>query len=253
MKEITQGQIDDAKRSLSEALTGDISRLEPVCAGLLSNNVADGLQKSGRLDEVRTLAEQAINYYQQSLPADDPIYLGPLEKLATADLEQGMTGRARDAMRRMQMIHTTDPQGRVLLLYVNGCLLKREGRSREAESQLTGALSALADAGKQNSADGATIRGELANLYVQEHSSRQTVQSNVLCGLQISTPRISTVALSASVLLASGLRTVLGSTHFAQNQKHSPIPVIWRTADGCQCRADRPCQPRKSVPSSHSR
>src|SRR6185312_17454101 len=65
LEQLTQGQIDDAKRSLSEALTRDISRLEPVCAGLLPNNVASGLQMWGRLDEARTFAEQAINYYQK--------------------------------------------------------------------------------------------------------------------------------------------------------------------------------------------
>src|SRR6185437_6589955 len=103
--------------------------------------------------------EQAINYYQKSLPADHPIYLGALGILATVDLEKGITGRAREVIRRMQMIHATDPQDRMVLLYVSGCLLRHEGRSQEAESQLTGALSAFADAGKQSSADDAAIRG----------------------------------------------------------------------------------------------
>jgi tetratricopeptide (TPR) repeat protein len=50
------------------------------------------------------------------------------------------------------------------------------------------ALSALADAGKQNSADGAAIRGALANLYLQEHRYREAA---AILSTALATPSLS--------------------------------------------------------------
>jgi hypothetical protein len=165
-QQIARGQLDDAKRSVAESLQGDGG--EPLCAGLLLNNLAAGLQVAGRLDEARTFADRAIECYQRSLPADDPTYLRPLQIVATVDLLQGMTGRAREVFRRMQVTRVGDSSDRLLLLWISGSLLEREGRKQEAELALIDARSALADAGRENSADAASIWGQLARLYLHE-------------------------------------------------------------------------------------
>jgi len=170
-EQIAGGRLDDAKRSVDETLSQ--VPIEPVCAGLLSNNLAAALQIAGRLDEARVFAERAIAQFQKSLAADDSAYLRPLQIIATVDLLQGMTGKAREVFRRMQAIRATDPSDRVLLLWISGSLLEREGRKQEAESALIAARAALSDAGRQNSADAASICGQLACLYLHERRYRE--------------------------------------------------------------------------------
>lgn len=185
-EQIARGQLDDAKRSVADSVNGPLGR-EPVCAGLLANALAARLQMAGRLDEARTFAEQAIKYFQRSLPEDDPALLPPLHILVTIDLLQGMTGRAREAFRRMQVIGMTKARDRVLVLWVSASLLEREGRAQEAESALIGALSALSDAGRQDSADAATIKGQLARLYIhkKQYGDAAAAVNNALATLNL--------------------------------------------------------------------
>jgi tetratricopeptide (TPR) repeat protein len=167
--QIASGDLDNTKPSVTDSLNGDLGRAEPVCAGLLANTLAAGLQIAGRLDEARMFAEQAIEYFQRTLPEGAPAYLPPLHILATIDLLQGMTGRAREVYRRMQAIRTTSPGDRALLLWINASLLEHEGRRQEAESALRDVSSILSDAGRRNSADAASTQGQLACLYLGEH------------------------------------------------------------------------------------
>jgi tetratricopeptide (TPR) repeat protein len=166
--QIAQGQIDDAMHAVSQILAGDSSGREPACLALVSNNLAAGLQMSGRLKEARTFAEQAIKYFGRAFPADDPVYLAPLHILATMDLEQGLTAGARQVFIRMQNIGTTQLQDRMLVLSISASLLLGEGSRQEAESQFNEALSAISQARKQNSADAVLIRVQLAYSCLQE-------------------------------------------------------------------------------------
>lgn len=167
--QIARGEIDDAMHTVSKAPANHSAGGEAVCAGLLSNSLAAGLQISGRLEEARTFAEQAIKYFERSLPADDPVYLAPLHILATIDLEQGLTAKARQLFLQMQNIPSNDPHDRVLVLVIGASLLVREGRKQEAESRFKEALLAVSQGGKQNGADAVVICGQLAYVYLQEH------------------------------------------------------------------------------------
>lgn len=174
-KQIAAGRLTEAQRGVLDALDTASNRLERVCAGLLLNNLAAGLQMSGRLDEARTYAERAVKQYQTALPASDSAYLAPLHTIATVDLEQGQTTRARQVLLKMRHVYATDPEDRVLILTLGASLLVREGKHEEAKSQFLNALSALTEAGKQNSADASTIRGQLACLYLQEQRFHEAV------------------------------------------------------------------------------
>jgi tetratricopeptide (TPR) repeat protein len=167
--QIARGDLDNAKRSVAQSLNSELGRAEPVCAALLANILASGLEIAGSLDEARMFAARAIEHFQRSLPADDSAFLPPLHILATVDLLQGMTGKAREVYCRMQAVHATTPGDRVLLLWINASLLEREGRIQEAESALIGVLSILSDTGRRNSADAASTLGQLACLYLGEH------------------------------------------------------------------------------------
>jgi tetratricopeptide (TPR) repeat protein len=176
-KQIAQRQIESAEHTVSQALTDDIGRLEPVCAALLSNNLASRLQLSGRLDEARAFAERALNSLQRVLPPDDHAYFAPLHILATLDLEQGLTGRAREVFLRMQNIRATEPQDRVRILFIGAVLLIREGNVQDAESRLRAALTALSEGGGgENSADAASLKGELAYVYLQERRYKEAAE-----------------------------------------------------------------------------
>lgn len=176
-KQIAQRQIESAEHTVSQALTDDIGRLEPVCAALLSNNLASAFQLSGRLDEARTFAERALNSLQRVLPPEDHAYFAPLHILATVDLEQGLTGRAREVFLRMQNIRATQPQDRVRILFIGAALLIREGNIQDAESRLRAALAALSEGGRENSADAASLKGELAYVYLQERHYKEAAET----------------------------------------------------------------------------
>jgi len=167
--QVVRGAVDDAQRVVSGQLTDSLSRTEPTCAGLLYSNIAAGLQRSGRLDEAEHFAERAIAHFQVDLPPDDRVYLRPLEILASVDLAQQRIAKARDVFRRMQMVRLADPSDRVLILSTGCALLELEEKWEQAALQLTGALSALIEAGKRDSADHATMLGELATVYIHEN------------------------------------------------------------------------------------
>ena len=166
-RQISQGALDEAQHSLFQALNGD-ARSEPICAGLLFNNVAAGLEIAGRLDQAVQFAEKSITYFQQGLPDDDPAYLPAFNILASALLAKGFIGRTREVLLQMQRIHTTNSHDRVLILCIGGNLFQREGKTKEAESDYTRALSAISGTGLENSTEAATVRVELATVYIED-------------------------------------------------------------------------------------
>lgn len=163
-----RGQLDDAVHIVSDATREGQNRLQPRCAGLLSNNLAAFLEVSGRLNEALIFSERAIAYFQESVPVNDPAYLRPLNMMATVYLELGFTRKADEVLQRMRSIPPNTSADRRLIEYVNGIVLQREGRLAEAESYYR---EALGDAGNDQIEAGsgeAAIRGQLASLYLEE-------------------------------------------------------------------------------------
>lgn len=163
-----QGGADEASRILSSAIGPGQSGLQPHCAGVLSNNVAALFLMSGRLNEARLFADRAVAYFQKCLPVDDANYLGPLHVLATVDLELGSTRAADEVLRKMLEIRAISTEDRTLVDFMSGAVLQREGRLQEAESHYLAAVGELTGAGRETSAEGLAIWGQLASLYLQD-------------------------------------------------------------------------------------
>ncbi|MGC2657442.1 MAG: tetratricopeptide repeat protein [Bryobacteraceae bacterium] len=69
----------------------------------------------------------------------------------------------------MRMIRALTTEDRVLLDQMAGAVLQREGKLEEAGSHYRAVLVELTGAGREASADGVAIRGQLASLYLQDH------------------------------------------------------------------------------------
>jgi tetratricopeptide (TPR) repeat protein len=123
---------------------------------------------SGRLAEAERFAERSVTILEKSLPPGDPVLLSPLQILAAAQFEQGKTGMAREAFKRMQSIRSVRPQDRALLHGMAGVLLQAEGRHREAESDYLAAMSDWEEAGLGATADAGAVLNSLASLYMRE-------------------------------------------------------------------------------------
>ena len=162
---------------VASALADELTRLPPVCAGLLLSKLAATLQISGRPKEAEAFAVRAITYFEKKLPPDDPVYLDPLQVLAGVRFEQGMIGKAREAFRRMQAVRAETPHARVLVHGMSAALLHVERRWKEAESEYEQTLAALTDAGKENTGDTAAVLNELAALYVEEHREQEALMT----------------------------------------------------------------------------
>ena len=165
---ISTGKLDEAQQFTSAAVASNTAPLEPGCAGLLLNDVATAMQVSGRLEEAVTLAERAVNYFEKSLAPDDPAYLAPLHVIASYQLMHGMTSRAREVLQRKQQTRVASPRDRALLHEISGAVLEQEGKWSDAETQYIVAVSEWSKAGKENSADAASLHGQLAIVYYQQ-------------------------------------------------------------------------------------
>jgi tetratricopeptide (TPR) repeat protein len=168
LQDLANGRVAKAQRVALETLSGDPSRLEPVCAGLLLNEAAVASLQSGRLAEARELAEKSITHLQQGVAPGDPVYLRPLNLLASVYLSEGCTRKAVETLRRMETLRVTSPQDRALIREIRAAVLQREHRNEEAEMNYMAALAALSDAGKQDSACAAAVQRSLAYLYLRD-------------------------------------------------------------------------------------
>jgi tetratricopeptide (TPR) repeat protein len=149
-KEVADGQLEQADRTISAALANGPSPLTPQCAGLILSQLAKAMLMSGRLRQAEASALAALDYFAKSLPPEDPAYLEPLYALATARFEQGMIGKAREAFQRMQAVRADSPRARVVIHTMGGDLLQMKGALKEAEAEYLQALSATADTWNEN-------------------------------------------------------------------------------------------------------
>jgi hypothetical protein len=98
IEQATMGQLREAETALAEAMGNSTNRHEPACGGLLLNNLATILYLSGRLAEAEVFAERSVSTLEPVLGPNTTGLLRPLHVLASARLEQGKIGKAREAL-----------------------------------------------------------------------------------------------------------------------------------------------------------
>jgi len=161
----TSGQLDKAEALLSTAL---VTSSEDSCKGLVLNNMAALMSVSERFVEAEQFAERSIRILSKNYPSDDLALLRPLQILAGARLEQGKTGKAREALNKMRSIRVERPEDRELFHAMAAAQFHAEGKPMEAESEYLAAVSASEEAGRGSNADaGAELTG-LGALYIEE-------------------------------------------------------------------------------------
>src|SRR5262249_13390720 len=167
-RSIAAGALDEAERALrnlAEESAGKGGR----CAAALVGNVSAAMQAAGRLREALAWASKALAYLDlESYSPESPARAVPLYVIASVQLEQGMTGRARETYRKMQRIRDEIPNERFLVHGIGASLAQIERKWSEAESEYRLAAELLASSGKGRSADFASVLAGLATVYLNE-------------------------------------------------------------------------------------
>jgi tetratricopeptide (TPR) repeat protein len=166
IEQATTGQLREAETALAEAMGNSTNRQEPACGGLLLNNLATILYLSGRLAEAEVFAERSVSTLEPVLGPNTTGLLRPLHVLASARLEQGKIGKAREALTKMRRIPLERAEDRMLVHGAAAVLFHAEGRFTDSESEFRSALVAWERAGKPSGAEVASLLGGLASLYL---------------------------------------------------------------------------------------
>jgi tetratricopeptide (TPR) repeat protein len=156
----------EVENLLSAALVTD--RHDPVCGGLIMNNIAALLFASGRVAEAKAMATRSVHNFEERFPPDDPVLLRPLQILAATQFEQGETARSRETFQKMKAIRATRPEDRELVNAMAASLLEAEGRWKEAEFQYAAAIQELKDDGRGDTSDAGSLLNGIGGLYVKE-------------------------------------------------------------------------------------
>jgi tetratricopeptide (TPR) repeat protein len=162
------GRANEAEEELSAMLTQNIIGVGPACAGLSLGNLAALMEVSGRFVEAERFAERAVTILEGVAGPKSAALLRPLQILASARLEQGKVGSARQAFQKMQTIPDDRPDSRALVHGLGAILLETEGNSTEAEGEYRETLNALEQAGRGNTADAASGLLYLGGLYIKD-------------------------------------------------------------------------------------
>ena len=163
------GHLNKAEALLAAAPAGLITSSEDSCEGLILTNMAALMSVSGRIIEAEQLAERSIRILSSKYPPGDLALLRPLQILAGARLEQGKTGKAREALDKLRSIRAERPEDRELVHAIAAAQLHAEGKNMEAESEYLAAICASEEAGRGNDADAGAVLTGLGALYIQEH------------------------------------------------------------------------------------
>jgi len=156
----------EAETALADAVENGANRHEPACRGLLLNNLATILYLSGRLAEAEAIAARSVSALEPALGPDATELLRPLRVLASARLEQGKVGKAREALTKMRRIPLERAEDRMLVRGAAAVLFQAEGRFTESESEFQSALIEWERAGNPAGAEGASLFAGLASLYL---------------------------------------------------------------------------------------
>jgi len=167
IEQATMGQLREAETALATAMGDSTKRHEPACGGLLLNNLATVLYLSGRLAEAEVFAERSVSTLEPVLGPNTTGLLGPLHVLASARLEQGKIGKAREAIIKMRRIPLERAEERMVVHGAVAVLFQAEGRFTDSESEFRSALVEWERAGKPSGAEVASLFGGLASLYLR--------------------------------------------------------------------------------------
>ena len=143
----------EAERVVREELPEGTTGRPASCAVGLLGDVAAAMQAAGRLNEAQAFARKALAYLDESGSPENPLRLAPLHILASVEIEQGLTGKARATYRKMQEISGGTPSERSLVHGIGAALAQIEGKWDEAESEYKLAAEGLASGGKEHSVD----------------------------------------------------------------------------------------------------
>ena len=162
----TRGQLKEAEAALAEALGNGTNRLEPACGGLLLHNLATIMYLSGRFADAERFAERSVSTLEPILGPNTTGLLRPLHVLASALLEQGKIGKAREAITKMRRVPLERAEDGMLVHGAAAVLFHAEGRFTESESEFRSALAEWGRAGRPTGGEVASLFGGLASLYL---------------------------------------------------------------------------------------
>ena len=162
----TTGHLREAETALAEALGNSANQHDQACEGLLLNNLSTILYLSGRSAEAEVFAERSVSALEPVLGPNSTVLLRPLQALASARLEQGKIGKAREVLTKMRRIPLERAEDRMLVHGAAAVLFHAEGRFTDSESEFRSALVEWERAGKPGRAEVASLFGGLASLYV---------------------------------------------------------------------------------------
>jgi tetratricopeptide (TPR) repeat protein len=151
--------------SLLSRWTASAGHEESSCVGYVLNNTAALMNISGRIAEA---AERSLKALEKFYSSNDPVWLTPLQILASTALEQGKIGIAREALKRMRAIRADRPKDSALIHGIAATLLQSEKRLPEAEVEALAALRAWEHAGRGETADAASVLTSLGSIYIEE-------------------------------------------------------------------------------------
>lgn len=177
MTQIANGKLKEAELALTALLTPGADQAQGACAGVVLNNMAAVISVSGRPGDGARLAEQSVRILEKVFSPNDPALLRPLQILAATSFEQGETGKAREAFKRMQSIRIQRPEDRALLHGMAAVLAEAEGMLPQAEADYLAALQAWQEAGRGERADAGVILNGLGSLYIKEHRLSEAQQA----------------------------------------------------------------------------
>src|SRR5215471_14874827 len=69
MERVAQGRSGEVERLLSPRLA-NLDGTDPVCTGLVANNIAAGLLNAGRLADAERMALGSVRAFEQAFPSD---------------------------------------------------------------------------------------------------------------------------------------------------------------------------------------
>ena len=158
------GQLREAETALAEAMENSTLRHEPVCVGLLLNNLATILYQSGRLAEAEVFAERSVSTLEPALgPNTTGLMRPPRPRKRAARTRENR--KAREALTKMRRIPWR-AEDRMLVHGAAAVLFHAEGRFTDSESEFRSALVDWESAGKPGGAEAASLFGGLASLYL---------------------------------------------------------------------------------------
>ena len=230
---IENGRLKDAKAELSAALDNDRNGLEKSCDWMLLYNMAAVLSASGRLTESENLAARSVAILEKVCEPDDPIMLRPLQILGSIQFGLGKIARARETLRRMQLVRIKDlPVQRALIHGMSAAFFETEGRPSEAEREYLLALAAWEEGGLGKSANSGAILYTLGNLYIslgRFEDARQTLRraSEVLDASRDAVPMDRINLLNQQAVL----HVRLGEWQKAEEELRTALSIVDRDAE----------------------